>query len=60
MRDRAHRHALALSGFIALVLGWFAFMLLVGALIMLPAVLGYTAFSCSVVRGKVVAGEGYG
>jgi cytochrome d ubiquinol oxidase subunit II len=34
--------------------------LLVGALIMLPAVLGYTAFSYSVFRGKVVTGEGYG
>lgn len=36
------------------------FFLLVGALIMLPAVLGYTAFSYSVFRGKVVAGEGCG
>ncbi|HET6546400.1 MAG TPA: ubiquinol oxidase subunit II, partial [Rhodanobacteraceae bacterium] len=32
---------------------------LVGALIMLPAVLFYTAYSYRVFRGKVVAGEGY-
>jgi cytochrome d ubiquinol oxidase subunit II len=33
---------------------------LVGAIIMIPAVLAYTAYSYRVFRGKVVAGEGYG
>jgi cytochrome d ubiquinol oxidase subunit II len=32
---------------------------LVGVLIMIPAVLAYTAYSYRVFRGKVVAGEGY-
>ena len=32
---------------------------LVGTLLMLPAVLGYTWWSYSVFRGKVVAGAGY-
>jgi cytochrome d ubiquinol oxidase subunit II len=32
---------------------------LVGTLIMLPAILGYTWWSYSVFRGKVVAGAGY-
>jgi cytochrome d ubiquinol oxidase subunit II len=33
--------------------------ILVGTLIMLPAILGYTWWSYSVFRGKVVAGSGY-
>ena len=33
--------------------------LLVGALILMPFILGYTTFSYWVFRGKVRAGEGY-